>query len=103
MNKDIPLNLVARIEETARDGFARHGRGLVVCAQAGKDIEDVFFVPTSDVGQLFAGHLKDREFARWLRTYDSDQEYVLMDVFKVNEIEAEAQPYLCQYRKTISA
>lgn len=103
MNKKTPpMNLVTRIEATARDGFARHGRGLVVCAQNGKDT-DVFFVPTGDVGQIFAEHLKDREFARWLRTYDSDQEYILMDAFKVNEAEAEAQPYLCHYRKTVSA
>lgn len=97
------LSLEATLEATARDGFKKHGRGLVACLQVGKDIESVIFVPFGDVGQLFAEHLNDAEFVRWLRTYNPDQEYIVMDMFKVNETEVDAEPHLCQYRKTLSA
>jgi hypothetical protein len=100
---EAPFNLVATIEATAHDGFTKHGRGLVACLQVGEDIESVIFIPAKDVGELFAAHLKDVEFARWLRTYNVDQEYILMDMIKVNEAEIEAEPHLCQYRKALSA
>lgn len=99
------LDLAQIIENAARDGFKQQGRGLVACMENTKGkIEHVIYVPNADASVLFAEHLGGVNVAQWLQTYDTDREYILMNIVQENEIEALAEPHLCLYRnrKTLS-
>jgi hypothetical protein len=100
MAESLDITLVARIERCARDGVHQHGRGLVLALQpAGASAVSTNYVPLADIPGLFAVHWSaDPVFVRWVNTYDLEDEYILMECVQVDEVNADAVPYLCRYR-----